>query len=54
MTRDQQGSSDDDTVTPRPDRVADAQGEPESDRSSVQQAVINEEEALESGEENPS
>ena len=54
MTRHQQGSSDDDTVTPRPERVTDAQGEHESDRSSAQQAVVNEEEALESGEENPS
>jgi hypothetical protein len=54
MTQRQQGSSDDDAATPRADRVADAQGEHELDRTSAQQAVINEEEAFESGEENPS
>ncbi len=56
MTRHQQGSSDDDAIAPRPDRVADAQGEGEheSDRTSAQQAVVNEEEAFKSGEENPS
>ena len=54
MTRHQQRSSDDDTVTPRSDRVADAQGEHEPDRTSAQQAVVNAEEAFESGEENPS
>ncbi len=54
MTRHQQGSSDDDAIAPRPDRVADAQGEHEPARTSSQQAVVKEEEAFESGEENPS
>ena len=50
----QQGSSEADAATPRSDRVADAQGEHKPDRTSAQQAVVNEEEAFESGEENPS
>ncbi len=54
MTQHRQGSSDDGAVAPRSDRVADAQGEYEPDRTSAQQAVANEEEAFESGEENPS
>ncbi|MDP8899780.1 MAG: hypothetical protein M3N33_01250 [Actinomycetota bacterium] len=54
MTQHQQGSGDDDTVTPRTDRVADARGEHEPDRTSAQQATVNEEAAFESGEENPS
>ena len=54
MTQRQRGSSEDDTVTPRSERVADAQRAHEPDRTSAQQAVLNEEEALESGEENPS
>ena len=54
MTRHQQGLSDDDAIASRPDRVADAKGEHEPDRTDVQQAVVNEEEAFESGEENPS
>ncbi len=52
MTQRQQESSDDGSVAPRADRVADVQDEP--DRTSAQQAVANEEEAFESGEENPS
>ncbi len=53
MTRYQRGSSDDDTVTARPDRVADARSEHEPDRTAAQQATVNEDEAFESGEENP-
>ena len=49
-----QGSSDEDTGTPRADRVADAHDESASDRSPEYQAVVNEEDALASGEENPS
>ncbi len=49
----QQEASDGDTLASRSARVADAEGERESDRSSPQQAVVNEEQALESGEENP-
>ncbi len=50
MTRHQ----DDNAVPPRSDRVADAEGEREQDRTSAQQATVNEEEAFASGEENPS
>jgi len=44
----------DDAGAPRAERVGDAHDAPQSDRSSEQQAVINEEDALASGEENPS
>jgi len=54
MTQHHQGPNDEDAGTPRADRVADAHDAPPSDRSSEQQAVVNEEDALESGEENPS
>jgi hypothetical protein len=50
----QQRSRDDDGAAPRPDRVTNAQGEHDPNRTSAQQAVVNEEEALESGKENPS
>lgn len=51
MTPQQQERATDD---PRSDRLADAEGEPDSTRSAAQQAVINEEQAFESGKENPS
>jgi len=54
MTQHHQGSNDEDVGAPRAERVADAHDAPPSDRSSEQQAVVNEEEALETGEENPS
>ena len=54
MTQRQQGSSGDDAAALRSDRVADAESEHEPDRTSAQQATVNEEEAFESGEENPS
>lgn len=50
----QHEASDRDTGASRDARIADAAGEHEPDRSSAQQAVVNEEHALESGEENPS
>ena len=49
-----QGQAAGDTDTPRSDRVADAEAERGATRSPAQQAVINEEQAFESGEENPS
>ncbi len=50
----EQGQDAGDPGAPRTERVADAEGEHDSTRSPAQQAVINEEEAFESGEENPS
>ena len=50
----QQGQDAGATDTPRSDRVADAEAEHDPTGSPAQQAVINEEHAFESGEENPS
>ena len=50
----EQEQTDDDTGTPRSDRVADAEAEHDATRSPAQQAIINEEQAFESGDENPS
>ena len=54
MTQQQSGSHDLDADAPRAERVADAHDEPTSERSAAQQAVVNEKDALASGEENPS
>ena len=54
MTQRHQGPHNEDTGAPRADRVADAHDESASDRSPEHQAVVNEEDALASGEENPS
>ena len=50
----QQDRATDDSATPRSGRVADAEAEHDATRSPAQQAVVNEEQAFESGEENPS
>ncbi|MDP8923047.1 MAG: hypothetical protein M3O34_09260 [Chloroflexota bacterium] len=50
----QQGQAAGDTDIPRSDRVADAEAEHNATRSPAQQAIVNEEQAFESGEENPS
>ena len=50
----QQQRTEGDTDTPRSDRIADAEAEHDATRSHAQQAVVNEERAFESGEENPS
>ena len=54
MTQHHRGSNDRDADAQRAERVADTHDEPTSERSAAQQAVVNEEDALESGEENPS
>ncbi len=54
MTQQEHNATDEDTGSPRADRVADAHDESASDRSPEHQAVVNEEDALASGEENPS
>ena len=49
----QQDPATDDSATPRSGWVADAEAEHDATRSPAQQAVVNEEQAFESGAENP-
>ena len=50
----QQEHTEGDTESPRSERIADAEAGHDASTSPAQRAVINEERAFESGEENPS